>query len=130
MGGIPEMIEVLKRNHALGLMADRVFGDDPNTLKAEFLGGSVHFPVSPYRLASMQGTPIAVLFSYKTAFSAYRIEMPCVIRVPAGLGRNNTAYAAYLQQYVKALECFTSSHPWEFFNFHNMWGEHNTKQAV
>ena len=122
MGGIPEMIEVLKRNHALGLMADRVFGGDPNTIEAKFLGDGVHFPVSPYRLASMQGTPITALFSYKTGFSTYRIEMPCVIRVPAGLGRNNAAYAPYLHQYVEALEGFVAFHPWEFFNFHNMWG--------
>ena len=127
MGGIPQMIEVLKQNQTLGLMADRVFGSDPNTLEATFLGGTVHFPVSPYRLASMQGTPIAVLFSYKTGFSTYRIEISRVIRVPAGLGRNNTAYAPYLRQYVEALEGFASSHPWEFFNFHNMWGAQDTQ---
>jgi predicted LPLAT superfamily acyltransferase len=122
MGGVPQMIEVLKQNQVLGIMADRVFGSDPNTLEAAFLGGTVHFPVSPYRLASMQGTPIAVIFSYKTGFSTYRIEMPRIIRVPVGLGRNNAAYAPYLQQFVEALEGFVSSHPWEFFNFHNMWG--------
>jgi len=81
----------------------------------------VHFPVSPYRLASMQGTPIAVVFSHKTGFSRYHIELARVIRVPAELGRSNDAYAPYLRQFVEALEAFTSSHPWEFFNFHDMW---------
>ena len=121
MGGIMEMIGTLKRNEILGLMADRVFGDDPNTLAAPFLGSPVHFPVSPYRLASMQGTPIAVVFSYKTDSSTYRIQLARIIRVPAGLGRSNQAYLPYLQQFVTSLETFTREHPWDFFNFHDMW---------
>jgi predicted LPLAT superfamily acyltransferase len=121
MGGVLEMVAALQQRHILGLMADRVFGDDPNTLPVPFLGAPVHFPVSPYRLASMQGTPIAVVFSYKTAFSRYRIELARIIRVPAGLGRSNAAYAPYLRQFVEALETLISSHPWEFLNFHNMW---------
>ncbi|UCG47398.1 MAG: hypothetical protein JSU94_18140 [Phycisphaerales bacterium] len=121
MGGILKMIAVLEQKHVLGLMADRVFGNDPNTLEASFLGSGVRFPVSPYRLASMQGTPIAVVFSFKTGFSCYRIQIARVIRVPAGLGRSNTAYAPYLQQFVEALEDFVSAHPWQFLNFHDMW---------
>jgi predicted LPLAT superfamily acyltransferase len=121
MGGVLQMIAALKDNQVLGLMADRVFGHDSNTLQASFLGAPVHFPVSPYRLASMQGTPIAVVFSYKTAFSSYRIDLARVIRVPAGLGRSNGAYGPFLQQFVEVLETFALSHPWQFFNFHNMW---------
>ena len=121
MGGIMQMIGTLQRREILGLMADRVFGNDPNTLEATFLGSPVHFPVSPYRLASMQGTPIAVVFSHKTKFSTYRLRLARVIRVPAGLGRSNKAYAPYLQQFVETLETFVQSHPWDFFNFHDMW---------
>jgi predicted LPLAT superfamily acyltransferase len=121
MGGIMEMIGALKRNEILGLMADRVFGSNPNTLEMNFLRSPVHFPVSPYRLASMQGTPIAVVFSQKTAFSTYRLHLASVIRVPTGLGRDNRAYAPYLQQFIAALETFVQSHPWDFFNFHDMW---------
>jgi predicted LPLAT superfamily acyltransferase len=69
----------------------------------------------------MQGSPIAVVSSFKTGFSRYRVELDRVIRVPAGLGRSNAAYAPYLQEYVEALEGFTASHPWQFFNFHDMW---------
>lgn len=121
MGGVLQMIEALKQNQVLGLMADRVFGDDPNTLEATFLGEPVHFPVSPYRLASMQGTPIVVVFSHKVGFSSYRIDLARVIRVPVDLGRSNAAYGPYLQQFADALEAFAHSHPWEFLNFHDMW---------
>jgi predicted LPLAT superfamily acyltransferase len=69
----------------------------------------------------MQSTPIAVIFSYKTGFSRYRIDLARVIRVPAGLGRSNAAYQPYLQQFVAALESFVVAHPWQFLNFHDMW---------
>jgi predicted LPLAT superfamily acyltransferase len=121
LGGVLQMIAALKENQVLGMMADRVFGDDRNTLPADFLGAPVHFPVSPYRLAAMQGTPIAVVYSYKTGFSTYQVELARVIRVPVGLGRSNAAYTPYLRQFVETLEVFAAAHPWEFFNFHDMW---------
>jgi predicted LPLAT superfamily acyltransferase len=121
LGGVLEMIAVLKNNHVLGLMADRVFGNDPNTLPARFLGAPVYFPISPYRLASMQGTPIAVVYSHKANFSMCRVELARIIRVPPDLGRSNAAYAPYLGQFVETLEAFVVAHPWEFFNFHDMW---------
>ncbi|MCP4450377.1 MAG: lysophospholipid acyltransferase family protein [Planctomycetes bacterium] len=121
MGGVLQMISALQQNHVLCLMGDRVFGNDPNTLEASFLGGAVRFPVSPYRLASMKGTPIAVMMSQKSGFSTYRLEIADVIRVPANLGRSNKAYEAYLQRFVEALEEYCIRHPWQFYNFHNMW---------
>ena len=123
MGGIMEMIGVLQRGEVLGLMADRVLGDDPNTLAADFIGAPVQFPVSAYRLASMRGTPIVVVLSHKTGWSTYRIELPAVIRVPSGLGRSNAAYTPYLRQFVDSLDAHSRNHPWQFFNFHNMWQE-------
>ncbi len=121
MGGVMQMIQTLKDQQILGMMADRIFGEDPNTLAVPFLGSPVSFPVSPYRLASMQGTPIAVVFSCKTGYSTYDINIARVIRVPQGLGRKNAAYAPYLREFVGALEEFVSDHPWQFFNFHTMW---------
>jgi predicted LPLAT superfamily acyltransferase len=121
MGGVLQMIAVLQQNQVLGLMGDRVFGDDRNTLEADFLGGVVRFPVSPYRLAAMNGTPIAVVASHKTDFSTYRLEIAKVIRVPMGLGRSNEAYGPYVQEFADALEEYCARYPWQFFNFHNMW---------
>jgi predicted LPLAT superfamily acyltransferase len=62
-----------------------------------------------------------VVYSYKTSFSICRVELARIIRVPPGLGRSNAVYAPYLQQFVETLETFAATHPWEFFNFHDMW---------
>jgi len=121
MGGVMQMIQALKEKQILGMMADRIFGEDPNTLAVPFLGEPVSFPVSPYRLASMQGTPIAVVFSCKTGYRTYDIKIARIIRVPQGLGRKNEAYTPYVEEFVGALEEFVGAYPWQFFNFHTMW---------
>jgi len=121
MGGVMDMIAVLNRREVLAVMGDRIFGHDPNYLAVDFLGAPVAFPVSAYRLASMNGTPIAVLYACKTSYSEYLIKLGRVIRVPAGLGRSNQAYLPYVRQFVESLEEIAAEYPWQFFNFHNMW---------
>ena len=76
LGGALEMASVLQEGHILGLMGDRVFGDNSNTITVDFLGGPIEIPVAPYRLAAMQGTPIAIMFSHKVSRSQYLVEMP------------------------------------------------------
>jgi len=121
LGGVLEMVQVLQNKGALGLMGDRVFGSHENSVEAKFLEGIVKLPVGPYRLASMQETPVALLFSYKTGYGMYTVELATIIRPPANAGRKPEAYAACAQELADALSTFTSEHPWHFFNFHNMW---------
>ena len=77
--------------------------------------------MSPYRLASMKGSPIAVVFSHARADGIYRIEVAKVIRVPEGIGRQNEVYRSFAQQFVDALEDYADRHPWQFYNFFDMW---------
>jgi predicted LPLAT superfamily acyltransferase len=121
LGGTLQMASVLQDGHVVGLMGDRVFGDDNNTITVDFLGDAIEIPVAPYRLAAMQGTPIAILFSHKVNGSRYRIEMPGIIRIPAGINRNPNAYLPYAQEFVGYLTEYVQKHPFDFHNFFQMW---------
>lgn len=121
LGGILEMVQALQRGEILAVMGDRVFGQDKNVAGVRFLGDVINVPVSPYRLASMQETPIAVILSHKSEKNRYMAEVSRIIRVPAGLGRNANAYAPFAQEFANTLEEFTAKHPWQFFNFYDMW---------
>ncbi len=121
LGGMLEMVQTLQRREILGVMGDRVFGNDKNVVGVRFLGETVHIPVSPYRLAAMQGTPIVVVLTHKAEDGRYRVEVVRTIRVPSGLGRNAQAYAPFAQEFADALEAFVQEHPWQFFNFYDMW---------
>ena len=127
LGGSLEMLDVLKRGEVLSVMGDRLLGSDKNAVTVDFLGGPVRLPFSAYKLAATTGAPIAVLFSAKTGPASYELELARVIRVPAVAGRSGAAFAPYVAEFAAALEKFTRDHPYQFFNFFDMWQNDETK---
>ena len=45
--------------------------------------------------------------------------------MPPGLGRNRRALLPYLQEFVTSLERYLLEHPWQYFNFHDLWALHD-----
>jgi predicted LPLAT superfamily acyltransferase len=123
LGGTLQMAAVLQEGCTVGLMGDRVFGDDSNTIAVDFLGEPIRIPVAPYRLAAMRGSPIAVIFSYRANYSQYIAEIPGVIRVPPVVDRNSQTYLPYAQEFIGYLTQYVQEHPFDFFNFYPMWEE-------
>ena len=123
LGGALEMLQVLKHGKVLCIMGDRVMGSDSSTVAVDFLGSAVRLPFSPYKLASASGAPVAVIFPYKTGPGSYALQVAQVIRVPENLGRATEAYRPYAKQFIQALEGFVAEHPYQFFNFYDMWGQ-------
>ncbi len=121
------MAAALQEKEIVGLMADRLFGGDSNMISPDFLGNTIRLPVTPFRLAAMQGTPIAVVLSHRENRSKYRVEVFGVIRVPPGLNRKPDAYEAYGREYTQYLTHFTEKHPFEFYNFYDMWDSDQIK---
>ena len=112
---------MLKRGEVLSVMGDRMLGDDRNGVDIEFMGGVVTFPFSAYKLASATGAPIVVLLSYKVGPDSYEMKLYRTIRVPGGLGRGKDKFIPYTQEFAATLEDFCREHPFQFFNFFNMW---------
>lgn len=121
MGGMLSIMEVLKKGEVLCVMGDRVFGSSRGTVATEFLGDPIPVPFSTFKVASVTGSPIAVMFSHRTGPGAYELNLDRVIRVPEGLGRTGPAFAPYAKAFVEGLEAFTKVHPFQFFNFFDMW---------
>ena len=120
MGGVLEMMEVLKKGEVLSLMGDRVFGSDSRTVSVNFLGGKVRFPFSAFKLASATGAPVAVILSHNSGPGAYEMTLDKVIRIPSGLGMSGEAFHPYVTQFAEALESYTRKYPYQFFNFYDM----------
>lgn len=121
LGGTLQMAAILQEGGVLGLMGDRMFGDESNSITVDFLGDPIKVPVAPYRLAAMRGTPIAILFSHRVSKSRYQMEMPAIINVPPTIDRNPDTYVPYAKQFIDHLTQFTEKHPYEFYNFFGMW---------
>ena len=129
LGGALEMVEVLKRGEVLSVMGDRMLGDDRNGVEVEFMGGRVTMPFSAYKLASATGAPIVVLFSYKTGPDSYELKLYRTIRVPGGLGRGSAVFLPYVREFAETLEDFCAEHPFQFFNFFDMWQDNSFNQT-
>lgn len=121
MGGVLEMMDVLRKGEVVSIMGDRVFGSDKNTVSVNFLGGKIRLPFSAFKLASATGAPIAVHLSYKSGPASYAFMLDRTIRVPANLGKTEEALRPYVVQFAEALESYTEQYPYQFFNFFNMW---------
>ena len=121
LGGAVEMSGALNRGEIVSIMGDRTAKDPGGNLAAEFLGARAFFPVAPYRLAASTGAPIVILFSAKAGLDACAIRVADVIRVEKPSGRGAGLYAPALSRYVAALERYAAEHPYQFFNFIDMW---------
>jgi len=121
LGGTLEMLDVLKKGEVLCVMGDRVSGSQKSFVKVEFLGEEASFPYSAFKLASAAGVPIVVLFSYKNGSDSYALKISKIIHVPTNLGRSGKVFVPYVSKYIEELESFVQLHPYQFFNFYNMW---------
>ena len=121
LDGVLEMMQSLKNGEILGLMGDRVFGDEESTVAAEFLGDTIRLPFSPFRLAGAAGVPILVMLSAKVGYREYEIRLAKIIRVDPKDARKPEKCRPYAQQFADALEEFVEQYPWQFFNFYDMW---------
>ena len=121
MGGVLEMVDSLKKGEVLSIMGDRLLGSAKGAAMVDFLGGKVLFPFSAFKIAAATGAPIGVLFSYKSGPAVYTLELARVIRVPADAGKVDRDFHPYVTEFAQALESYTTMHPYQFFNFYDMW---------
>lgn len=131
LGGTLEMMAALKRGEVVCIMGDRAMGSETSTVSVEFLKGEVAFPFSPYKLAAATGAPVAVIFPIKLSPTSYALNLARVLRIPHLGGRFGEPYRPFVKEYVEALEQFVEEHPYQYFNFFDMWEkEEGTKRAV
>ena len=121
LGGTLEMLDVLKKGEILCMMGDRVLGSAKNALPVEFLNAEALFPYSAFKIASAARVPVVVLLSSKTGGDSYALNVSRIINVLPDLGRSAEGFQPYVEQYVKELEQYVQTHPYQFFNFFNMW---------
>jgi predicted LPLAT superfamily acyltransferase len=122
LGGVLEMIAVLKEKQILSVMGDRVFGNPKNSMPTKFLGEDAYFPISAFTLAAATGTPCAMLLSHKSGPDSYELELAKVIRLKPGTGRKKReAIELAVGELAETLEAFCMKHPYQLFNFFDMW---------
>ena len=121
LGGTLEMMDILREGGVLCIMGDRILGETKNNVDVQFLNGTIALPTTPYAVASAMGAPVVSLFSLRTGPGHGRTVVSRVIDIPQHLGRNKAAYQPYAQMFADGLARTAWVHPYQFFNFFNMW---------
>ena len=132
IGAFVEMAAALRRGEIVCLMGDRLPGgwDAKHSVTVPFLGGRAAFPVSAYALASMTGAELVMLFTIREKGVA-RAAHAERINIPPGLSRRDpAAFAPFAARFAQVLEELARRHPYQFFNFYNMWDDEDDKTGT
>lgn len=122
--------ECLERGEIVGILADRVYGDEP-TQTLPFLGQPAPFSLSPWRLAKITQAPTLIAYGLFRGGKRYsiifeKLSEPNTCHTAAPCSTHNCTESCditrNLQTYISSLEQQARSHPYNWFNFYDYWG--------
>ena len=131
-GSMLRVKECLDRGEVVGILADRVYGDE-NTQNLPFLGRPARFSLSPLRIARLTGAPVVTVFGlfrggrrYEIVFEllASRVEDVRKAAVASSVGStvaNAVSLQGALAAYVESLDRHARRYPYNWFNFYDYW---------
>lgn len=119
--GPVKLVNLLRKGEILCTTGDRIIDGDKAVLETTFLGHAIKISYLPFRLASATGAMIVFVFARRTKPGCGELSILGRVRVPEGLGKAPESYRPYVQQYTSAMEKFVDDHPYQFFNFYNIW---------
>lgn len=126
-GGSPadilDGVQFLKEGGLVSLTADRLWNSAQKSVPVSFFGHEAHLPEAPFIFALLSGSPLFVLFTYRTGEDSYHCGVHPLDYVKAenrreraaAIRRAAQAYADHLQEMVR-------EHPGEWFHFEQFIG--------
>jgi predicted LPLAT superfamily acyltransferase len=123
-GGVDLVLKVreaLDAGAVVGLMVDRARGGE-RTVPVNFLGGTAHFPASPWLLASALKVPVMTVFGIWRGGNRYEARVE-IVAEQIELPRTNrdAAVQALVQEYADRLAARVRSAPYNWLNFFDFW---------
>ena len=115
--------EALAQGCVVGLMADRVFGNDQG-LVVDFLGGKARLPSGPWKLAAALGEPVLICFGLYRGGRRYEMHFESFsdgAAVPRAERQTHAQAAA--QRFAGRLEHYVLLAPYNWFNFYDFWAD-------
>jgi predicted LPLAT superfamily acyltransferase len=108
----------------VALMADRVRPGERLRVRVDFLGAEISLPGGPFFLAARLGAPLAVLFTWRLGPGRVTGQIFKILRPgPAAGAGDGEALRLLVEAFAEALTDFVSEHPFQFFNFHDLWSD-------
>ncbi len=124
LGRVDSMLkiqEALERGECIGMLGDRAISGE-KMISCDFLGGKMAFPLGPFRLAAMLGRPVVLMLGLYQGGNRYEVYVEYLgdlRQVPRS--EREAAIAAMVQRYASRLEYYCRAHPYNWFNFYDVW---------
>jgi predicted LPLAT superfamily acyltransferase len=121
MDAMLKIREYLEGGAFVGLLGDRSLRDEPGQVVG-FLGHSARFPVGAMRAAAILQQPVIFMTGLYRGRNRYHVVFEPLAdfsAIPAG--QRQAAVQAAIARYVKLLEKYCRSDPYNWFNFHDFW---------
>ena len=124
-GGGPQLVlrlhDALQHGSDVGMMADRIVGDDPG-IAVDFLGGRARLPSGPWKLAAALGLPVVICFGVYEGGNRYTLHFETLLPARPVPRAERADYAlAAAQAYATRLEFYARAAPYNWFNFFDFW---------
>jgi predicted LPLAT superfamily acyltransferase len=123
-GGVDLVLKVreaLDAGSVVGLMVDRARAGE-RTVPVEFLGGTAHFPASPWLLAAALKVPVLTVFGVWRGGDSYEAHVE-MLTAELDLPRANreAALRTLVQEYADRLAVRVRAAPYNWLNFFDFW---------
>jgi predicted LPLAT superfamily acyltransferase len=113
--------QALMAGDCVGIMADRVRGDEP-TVEVDFLGGRIRLPASPWIFASSLKVPVVLAVGLYRGGARYDLHLELLAdRIELSRARRKEMITEWAQRYADRLAVHARSAPYNWFNFYPYW---------
>ncbi len=121
--GLAMMVPIkaaLQNNDIVCFHGDRVY--DSSRVSLPFLGGVVEFPVGPFQIAAITGTPIVPVCMVKTGMYRFTTKAAKPIYFDEITRDNREDHIKKaITGYISFLEAIVKKHPYQWYNFYDLW---------
>lgn len=130
LGNVESMLQVnqkLEEGYAIGILADRIFGDDA-VYPVQILGGTVHLPLGPFRLAALLRQKIMFMTGLYLGDNRYSIHFhPITDFTNIERGQRDDAVKDAMHEYANLIDYYCRAAPYNWFNFFDFWQATSTR---
>lgn len=133
LGKMESMLEVnqkLEEGYAIGILADRTFGDDV-VHPVQILGAEVFLPLGPFRLAALLRQKVMFMTGLYLGDNRYSIHFhPLADFSNVKRGQRDLAVKNALNEYATLIDYYCRAAPYNWFNFYDFWQTPSKKEVI
>ncbi len=116
-----KIINILKQGAIVSIMGDRHYGF--SSIEVPFLNKKAKFPYGAFMIAASLNCPIVTLLSAKLSTFSYIVDTTNIFypNYENNKNKKESQIRKWVEKYVKVLENYVKSYPYQCFLFHDIW---------